>query len=123
MMANTTINSRIVVQTNIMAEGTSSLNAIIMAPNTTKGERSSSLRVRFSPCCTWFISLVMRVMRVEVPMSSSSVWESLPICSKRAWRRAVTKPTDAFAAKYWAVTEHTSPMNASPNSSSVCVNM
>ena len=45
---------------------------MIIAPNTTKGERSSSRSVILTPYCTWFMSLVMRVTSVEVPSESMS---------------------------------------------------
>ena len=70
---NTTTASRGMATTNTSAAGTSMVKAITMAPNTTKGERSSSRRARFRPFCTWLMSLVMRVIRVEVPTVSISV--------------------------------------------------
>ena len=51
----------------------SMVNAIIMAPNTTKGERRRRRRAKFIPVCTWFTSLVIRVIRVDVPVVSSLV--------------------------------------------------
>ena len=38
------------------------------------------------------------------------------MCSKRAWRTPVPNPAAAFAAKYWAVIEHTSPISPSATS-------
>ena len=48
-------------------------NAMISAPMTMNGERSSSRSVRLTPFCTWLMSLVMRVTSVGVPMPSSSL--------------------------------------------------
>ena len=48
-------------------------NAIISAPITMNGERSSRRSVRLTPFCTWLMSLVMRVTSVGVPMPSSSL--------------------------------------------------
>ena len=42
------------------------------APNTTKGDRSSRRRARFTPFCSWFTSLVMRVIMVAEPRVSIS---------------------------------------------------
>lgn len=97
------------ITTKTSAAFVSMVKAMIMAPKTTKGLRSSSRRVRLTPFCTWFASLVMRVMRVEVPASSSSGQARDWILAKRAERRAVVKPTATRAAKYWAVTEAASP--------------
>ena len=49
------------------------VNAMIIAPNTMNGERSSRRSVRFTPVCTWLMSLVMRVIMVDVPSVSSCV--------------------------------------------------
>ena len=51
---------------------TSTVKAMIMAPSTTKGERRNRRRNILTPFCTWFTSLVIRLMRVEVPMVSIS---------------------------------------------------
>ena len=69
----TTAASRGMATTNTRAAFQSMVKAMTMAPNTTKGERSSRRRARFMPFCTWLMSLVMRVMRVAVPVVSSSV--------------------------------------------------
>ena len=71
-MPNTTMQSTGIVTANTMAVRTSTVNAMIMAPNTTKGDRSSRRRVMFTPFCTWLMSLVMRVISVEVPTVSIS---------------------------------------------------
>ena len=49
---NTTAASRGMVTTNTKAAGTSMVKAITMAPNTTKGDRSSRRKARFRPFCT-----------------------------------------------------------------------
>ena len=51
----------------------STVKAITIAPSTTKGERKSRRSVMFTPVCTWFMSVVMRLMSVAVPRVSSSV--------------------------------------------------
>ena len=71
MMPNTTTDSTGMANANHSAACASMVKAMIMAPNTTKGERKSSRKARFSPVCTWFMSLVMRVIRVEMPTLSS----------------------------------------------------
>ena len=70
------------VTTKISAAFTSMVNAIIIAPNTMNGERINRRRTMLTPDCTWLISLVMRVISVEVPSSSISdqvrlcIWEN-----------------------------------------------
>ena len=71
MMPNTTTDRMGMATTNTSAAFASTKNAMIMAPNTTKGERSNSRRARFMPVCTWFISLVIRVIRVDEPTLSN----------------------------------------------------
>ncbi len=56
---------------NTRAARRSMVKARIRLPNTMKGERRKSRSAMFTPFCTWFTSLVMRVMRVEVPTPSS----------------------------------------------------
>ena len=73
MMPKTTMDSRGITTTNTMADFTSTVKAMIMAPNTMKGDRRNRRRNRFRPVCTWLMSLVMRVMRVEVPTRSISL--------------------------------------------------
>ncbi len=51
---------------------TSTEKAMTMAPRTTKGERRNRRRNILIPFCTWFTSLVIRLMRVEVPIVSIS---------------------------------------------------
>ena len=59
---------------------TSIVNAIIIAPNTINGERKNRRSTRLTPFCTWLMSLVIRVISVDVPMVSISVKERLWIC-------------------------------------------
>ena len=107
---NTTIESAGMVTTNVMADFTSMVNDMIMAPNTMNGERRNSLSTMLTPVCTWFVSLVILVSSVDVPMLSISVYESDVICLNRSFRSAVPNPVAAFAEKYWAVIEHTRPI-------------
>ena len=72
MMANTTAKSAGIATAKMSADLVSMVKAIIIAPKTTIGERSSSRSVRLRPVCTWFMSLVMRVTSVAVPSRSSS---------------------------------------------------
>ena len=71
MMPNTTTDSTGMAAANHSAARLSTVKAMSIAPNTTKGERSSRRSARFRPVCTWFISEGMRVMMVEVPTVSS----------------------------------------------------
>ena len=64
------------------------------------------------PFCTWLMSLVMRVIKVEVPMVSSSVKLRLWIWASRSRRRPAAEPMAAFAAKYWAVKLQLNPSSA-----------
>ena len=72
-MPNTTTERAGMTTTKVSADFASTVKAIIIAPITTKGERSSRRSVRFTPFCTWLMSLVMRVTNVGVPMPSSSL--------------------------------------------------
>ncbi len=112
MMPKTTIESTGIVTTKIRAAFTFTVKAMIMAPKTMKGERRKRRRVMLTPAWAWLISLVIRVIRVELPRLSSFEKERLPICSKTACLSLVEKPTAAFAEKYWAVREEVSPMTA-----------
>ena len=89
MTPNTTMLSRGMATTKIHAARTLTVNAMIMAPNTTKGLRRNRRRNRFRPLCTWLMSLVIRVMRVLVPRVSISVKPSFWMCSNRVCRREV----------------------------------
>ena len=71
-MAKTTTRSTGMVTAKGRAARTSTVKAMIMAPKTTKGERRNSRRNMLMPFCTWFTSLVIRLIRVEVPMASIS---------------------------------------------------
>ena len=73
IIPNTTAASSGITAANTSAAFQSTVKAITMAPNTTKGDRSSRRSVRFTPFCTWFTSLVIRVMRVAPPTRSISV--------------------------------------------------
>ena len=88
------------------------VNAIISAPNTTKGLRSSSRRPMFTPVCTWLMSVVNRVIMVSAPRVSSSVKENFWMWSNTAWRKSAAKPVLALAAKNWAVMLHAKPSSA-----------
>ena len=57
------------------------------------------------------ISLVSRVISVELPSSSISVNVSVWMCRNNACRTPVPKPEAAFAEKYWAVIEQTRPIS------------
>ena len=56
------------------------------------------------------MSLVILVISVELPIVSISVKVKLWICSKSACLTPVPNPAAAFAEKYCAVIEHTSPI-------------
>ncbi len=73
IIANTTAARAGTATTNTSDDFTSTVNAIITAPNTTNGERRTRRRVRFVPVCTWFMSPVRRVISVGAPSESS--WE------------------------------------------------
>ena len=79
---------------------------MIIAPNTTNGERSSRRSVRFTPFCIWFISLVILVMRVEVPTWSISDHDRLSMWRNNSCFTLEENPTAALAAKYCAVMEN-----------------
>ena len=66
-------------------------SARMAAPKTMKGLRKKSLRNMLRPFCTWFTSLVMRVMRVEPPMVSTSE-------KPRDWMWAKSAPAEAGRA-------------------------
>ena len=110
MMPNTTRDSSGIAATNTRAAFTSTVKAMIMAPNTIKGERKNRRSTMFTPFCTWLASLVILVISVEVPTVSISVKERLWIWANRACFIWAAKPTAAFAAKYCAVMEQVSPM-------------
>ena len=62
------------------------------------------------------MSLVRRVISVEVPRRSSVVYENPCMCSNSACLSFLTKLTEAFAAKYCAVSEQARPTKPSPTS-------
>jgi hypothetical protein len=57
------------------------------------------------------MSEVMRVIKVDVPMVSDSVKENFCMCSIKAKRNLTANPTEAFAEKYCAISEHVKPTN------------
>ena len=67
MMPKTIRNSTRMTPAKIRALPESMVKAMISAPKTTKGERSSRRKPRLIPVCTWLISPVIRVISVEVP--------------------------------------------------------
>ena len=79
---------------------------------TVTSERRNSLSAIFTPDCIWFISLVILVIRVEIPTVSISVNESDSICLKSPCLKFVGNPAAALAAKYCAVIELKSPTAA-----------
>ena len=81
MIAKTITHSTAMTPAKISAQSKSMVKAMTIAPKTTNGERSKSRRPMLVPDCTWLMSLVMRVMSVEEPMVSSSVYESVWICA------------------------------------------
>ena len=89
MMVNTTTDKAGMVTTKISAAWTLTVKAQTMAPTTTKGLRRNSRRNMFRPLWTRLMSLVIRVMRVLVPMVSISEKPRDWMWAKRAWRRAV----------------------------------
>ena len=52
MMPNTTMDNNGIAATNTSAAFTSMVNAMIMAPNTMKGERRNRRSTMFTPFCT-----------------------------------------------------------------------
>ena len=52
MMAKTTANRSGMITAKTQADFTSIVNAMIIAPNTTNGDRSKSRSARLSPVCT-----------------------------------------------------------------------
>ena len=58
------------------------------------------------------MSLVIRVMRVEPPMVSTSEKPRDWMWAKSARRRLEAQLTEALAAKYWATTLHPRPTRA-----------
>ena len=74
MMANVTAKRIGMVTANTSAHLTLIVKAMIIAPNTMNGLRSSRRRPMFRPVCTWFTSSEMRVISVSPPRLSS--WEN-----------------------------------------------
>ena len=113
-MPNTTTDSAGMATTNVIASRVSIVNAMTAAPSTMNGERKNRRSVRFTPDCTWLMSLVRRVMSVDVPMRSSAVNESACRCRNDSRRTRAANPVAARAAKYCAVIDDTQPTTASP---------
>ncbi len=108
---NTTRDSNGIVTTKIIADLKSMVNAITIAPNTIKGERRNRRSTMLTPDWAWLMSLVSRVISVAVPALSISEKENVWIWANSSCRTRLPNPTAAFAAKYWAVTEHKSPIS------------
>ena len=104
VMKTTTKAKSAIVTTKTSACLKSIVNAIAIAPNTTKGDLKRSLIVMLTPCWTWFISLVILVIMADVPSLSISEYDNFWILSKRAFFAFLAKPAAAFAAKNCAVT-------------------
>ena len=73
IMPKTATHKMTITPKKMSAACTLMVNAIIIAPNTTKGERRSRRRTRFTPFWIWFTSEVIRVITVAVPTPSNSV--------------------------------------------------
>ncbi len=71
-MANTTIRRTGMATAKGTAALTSTVKAMIIAPKTRKGSAGTAGGTCLMPFCTWLTSLVIRLMRVEVPMASIS---------------------------------------------------
>ena len=56
-----------------LADLTSIVNDMIIAPNTINGERRNKRSTRLTPVWIWLISLVIRVSSVDVPIVSISL--------------------------------------------------
>ena len=110
IIPNTTTESAGIVTTKVMADFTSMVNAIIIAPNTINGDLKNNLSTRLTPVCIWLISLVIRVSNVDVPIVSISVYDSEVMCLNNALLSPVPKPVAALAEKYWAVNEQVRPI-------------
>ena len=113
MTPNTTTDSSGMAATNTRAAFASTVNAMIMAPNTINGDRRKRRSTRLTPDCTWLTSLVSLVIRVDVPIASISVNERPWMWTKRACLTPAPKPAAAFAEKYCAVIEQISPVSPS----------
>ena len=73
IIPNTTIDNAGIVTTKVMADLTSIVNDMIIAPNTINGERKNKRSTRLTPVWIWLISLVIRVSSVDVPIVSISL--------------------------------------------------
>ena len=93
------------------------VKAITMEPMARNGLRVASRINMFTPFCTWFTSLVMRVTRLPVPSWSSSRPEKRSTWLNTWLRRLAPKPNAATLAKYWQVQPASPPSTASTTSS------
>ena len=116
---NTTPPIPIIAATKISALVKSMVNAINMAPNTTKGLLRKSLKNIFTPVWTLFTSLVILVIMVLVPTSSISGYDRFIRCLKSTSLNLVAKPIAAFAEKYCAVIATAHPTIASTNRTTI----
>ena len=120
---NTIINSTTIAATNSNAIFALIVNAMIIAPNTMNGLLMKRRNVIFSPFCTWFTSLVIRVISVAAPVWSNSVRLRLWILSNSSCRNPADVPVAALAAKYCAVKLQVSPSSAITSSNPKCVSI
>ena len=67
-----TIDNNGMTTTKTSAALTSIVNAITIAPSTTNGERKNKRSAILTAACNWFVSLVKRVINVELPTWSTS---------------------------------------------------
>ena len=103
IMKMTPTNKSGIATTNTSAHLKLMVNAMIMEPMTMNGLRRRRRSPMLIPFCTWLISSVIRVIRVSVPIVSSSVKENPWMWSNTACLKLVAQPTLALAAKYCAV--------------------
>ena len=109
-IANTTTASAGITMTKGIAAFASTVNAITIAPNTTNGERRNRRRNMLIPFCTWLMSFVIRLIKVEVPRVSISLKERVLIWANKSFRKSRPVETADFAAKYCAVIAKPNPM-------------
>ena len=76
------------------------LSAMTTAPTTMNGDLRNRRRNIFTPFCTRLMSLVRRVISVEVPTVSSTEQDIPFTRAYRSRRRPAAVPTAARAAKY-----------------------
>ena len=110
MTVNTITASTGISITKSMAAFLSTVNAITIAPNTTKGERRSSLRPMLMPWDTEFASTDMRFMSCAVPVLSSCRYERDWMWLNRSFLMSPVAIAAAFAEKYWAISVQLKPI-------------